>query len=211
VADDSFAAHLPALTGSVLGTVASGLVGSYIGIGGTAIGLAAGSVIFGIVSWFIERWVRAGNALAKAKAEAVRQRGGRPLNQHETQIITAISNQKHRRPLRWKLIGSLAAATAVITVAVFVAASLVARKPVSAIVSPPAVSPTSAPATVPASPSHARSASPSASPTLTSPSPSSVSSPESSPSVSASPSVSLSPSVSPSESPESTAPVTAGP
>jgi hypothetical protein len=182
MSDDRFTDHIPAIVGAACGTVAASVGASFLGVAGTFAGLALGSVITGTAAWFIERWVRRGRALAAAKAKAIRERGGLPLNEHETQIIKAIEDKKQGRGIHWRVIAGIAGFTLLLSVVAIGSWELASGRTVDRIVRPPA--PTSQQPTLP--PSHA--------PSSPRPSPS----PTFSPSLSPSPSPSLSPSVSPS-------------
>ncbi len=137
MADSTFSSHIPALLGSIAGTIAATIAGSYLGSVGTYTGLAAGALITGTGSWWAERWVRRATALTRAKARAVRERGGRPLTPHETQIITAIVDSKHRRRFTWQPAAAGAGVALAVSMALFGGWWAVAGRPVSEIVRPP--------------------------------------------------------------------------
>lgn len=87
---ESFRGHLPALAGSIVGTLLSAVAGSHIGGAlGTRYALIVGAFLSGSVSWWAERVIRRSQEIAKAKVKAARERG-RELNEHETRIIERI-------------------------------------------------------------------------------------------------------------------------
>jgi hypothetical protein len=184
VSDSSFTSHLPALAGGIAGTIASAVGASFLplGIAGTTLGLAAGSAIFGVTAWYIERATRHAAELARARARAVRLRG-RPLTDHETQVIAVqVRQRERRRGVHWRIPAALAGGALMASAAVMTGWSLAAGQPVSSIVGPPPAHHASPPPSLtPAPTATVTSPSPTPTPTVTSPPPSA--SPSPSPSV----------------------------
>lgn len=106
----TFRSHLPALIGSVIGTLVSAVVGSHVGgVLGTRYALIFGSLISGSASWWGERAIRRSNEIARAKLIAARKRG-RELSVAETQMIEAVSGQqfdKRNRGIPYRVIAAL--------------------------------------------------------------------------------------------------------
>jgi hypothetical protein len=128
-----FTAHVPALAASAGGTVLAAVAASYLGPLGTIGGMLAGSILSGSAAWWIERALRRSTDLARAKAKAVRQRGGRPLTEHETQVITAIVHDRHRHR-HWKPLAGIAAGALIIAAGTITMWEIAAGRPVAAIV-----------------------------------------------------------------------------
>lgn len=98
---ETFRSHLPALLGSVAGTLLSTLLaGHFFGKEGRDYALIAGSCISGSASWWTERVIRRSQAIAKAKLEAQKKKGA-PLSIAETQVIEAV----HRSNFNWRFRG----------------------------------------------------------------------------------------------------------
>jgi len=128
-----FTQHIPALAASAGGTLVLAVAASYLGPLGTVGGMVAGSMVSGTAAWWIERALRRSADLAKAKAKAVRARGGRPLTAHETQVITAIVHKRHRRR-NWKPLAGIAAGALIIAAGTITMWEIAAGRPVAAIV-----------------------------------------------------------------------------
>lgn len=87
---ETFRGHLPALAGSIVGTLVAGVVASHLfGAAGTSYGLALGGIVSGTTSWWGERAIRRSQTIATAKMKAARNKG-RPLSATETQMIEAV-------------------------------------------------------------------------------------------------------------------------
>ena len=128
-----FTQHIPALAASAGGTLILAVAASYLGPLGTVGGMAAGSIVSGTAAWWIERALRRSADLAKAKAKAVRARGGRPLTAHETQVITAIVHKRHRHR-NWTPLAGIAAGALIIAAGTITMWEIAAARPVAAIV-----------------------------------------------------------------------------
>ncbi len=96
-ADDKFKDHIFTVLAAGCGTVGAAVAGSFLGTGGTLIGMFLGSALSGTGAYWAERTLRRGKAIAAAKTKAVRERGGRPLTIHETQIVSAEAIAKYER------------------------------------------------------------------------------------------------------------------
>lgn len=96
-----FVSHIPAIAAGSCGAVCAALLGSFLGTAGTMLGMAIGSVASGTVAWWAERGFRRANAAAKAQAKAV-QHLGRPLHEHETQVIAKVAEQTVNHKFSWK-------------------------------------------------------------------------------------------------------------
>jgi hypothetical protein len=133
---ETFRSHLPAIAAATSGTVLATVLGSLIGIAGTLVGIAVGSLLSGTISWWAERGFRRSAAVATARAEAIRTRG-RPLQPDEDAEVTqaaAASHDRSRRHRRW-------AGPAALVVAAFIGCAVpltllehAAGKPLSAVV-----------------------------------------------------------------------------
>lgn len=87
---ETFRGHLPALAGSVIGTLISAVIGSHaFGTTGTRYALVVGALISGSVSWWGERAIRRSQTVAHAKIRAAKSRR-RELTPEETQHIEAV-------------------------------------------------------------------------------------------------------------------------
>lgn len=108
---ESFRGHLPALAGSIFGTLLSAIAGSHIGgVLGTRYALLVGAFLSGSVSWWAERAIRKSQAIAAAKVKAARERG-RKLSEHETQMIERIQEDAFKTRaggVHYRTIGLLA-------------------------------------------------------------------------------------------------------
>jgi hypothetical protein len=133
---ETFRSHLPAIAAATSGTVLATVLGSLIGIAGTLVGIAIGSLLSGTISWWAERGFRRSAAVATARAEAIRARG-RPLHPDEDAAVAeaaAVSHDRSRRHRRW-------AGPAAFVVAAFIGCAVpltllehAAGKPLSAVV-----------------------------------------------------------------------------
>lgn len=104
---EGFTAHLPTIVAAAVGALIVSILSSFLGKAGTLIGLMAGSMLSGTVTWYTERGIRKSAAIAKAKRDAVRKKG-RPLTLEETSVIERIADFKtHRRGIGWKRISVL--------------------------------------------------------------------------------------------------------
>jgi hypothetical protein len=120
-----------------MGAIASAVGGAFLGITGTFIGLAAGSMISSTAAWWIERGIRRSQAIAKAKADARKHRGGRELSPTETQAIEKITGRKFdllNRGISWKKIAVIGSATLILALGVITAWEKIANKPLSDVV-----------------------------------------------------------------------------
>lgn len=129
---ETFRSHLPALAGSLIGTLLSAIVGSHIGGAlGTRYALIFGAFISGSASWWAERAIRRSQAVAKARYEAKKRRGGRELTPTETQMIDAAAIQsfeRKNRGIHYRTIAIVAlSALAIVFLTVFVLDKLGAR------------------------------------------------------------------------------------
>jgi hypothetical protein len=87
---ETFRGHLPALAGSIVGTLISAVIASHLfGAAGTTYGLAFGGMVSGTTSWWGERAIRRSQAIATAKMKAARNKQA-PLSATETQMIEAV-------------------------------------------------------------------------------------------------------------------------
>ena len=112
------------------------VLGSLIGVAGTLVGIAVGSLLSGTISWWAERGLRRSAAVATVRAEAIRARG-RPLHPDEDAAVSqtaAASHDRARRHRRW-------AGPAAFIVAAFIGCAVpltllehAAGKPLSAVV-----------------------------------------------------------------------------
>ena len=94
---ETFRSHLPALAGSVTGTLIAAIIGSHVfGPSGTKYALLGGSCLSGSASWWTERAIRRSHDLAKAKLRAAKAKG-RPLNPQETQLIEVVHKVSGRK------------------------------------------------------------------------------------------------------------------
>jgi hypothetical protein len=133
---ETFRSHLPAIAAATSGTVLATVLGSLIGIAGTLVGIAVGSLLSGTISWWAERGFRRSAAVATARAEAIRTRG-RPLQPDEDAEVAqaaVASHDRSRRHRRW-------AGPAAFVVAAFIGCAVpltllehAAGKPLSAVV-----------------------------------------------------------------------------
>lgn len=84
---ETFRGHLPALAGSLIGTLLSAVIGSHIGGAlGTRYALIFGAFVSGSASWWAERAIRRSQTVAQAKIKAAKAKGA-PLSVTETQAI----------------------------------------------------------------------------------------------------------------------------
>jgi hypothetical protein len=114
---ESFRDHLPAVVAAASGAILSAILGSFLGKAGTLIGLAAGSMISGSVTWWVERGIRKSAAIARAKREAIRKKG-RPLTTGETALIErVIESQPRWKGIHWRWIAFFTAAALIFTAA----------------------------------------------------------------------------------------------
>ncbi len=175
---DRFRSHFPALAASAVMTVVVATATSYLGVGGTILGMAGGSILSGAGAWWGERALKRSAELAQAKARAARVKG-RPLTPAETQLIEAARDRRDRNRGHpgWRLAGALAAAAFVACAATLTIVEQAVGKPVADIVTgrpghgttlggsaagtapppgpAPAYTPTAAPSAYPAVPSSA--------------------------------------------------------
>lgn len=107
---ETFRSHLPALAGSLIGTLLSAVIGSHVGGAlGTRYALIFGAFISGSASWWAERAIRRSHEITKAKVTAARRRG-RELTEHETQLIERAYRsgyEKRSRGIPYRLIAIL--------------------------------------------------------------------------------------------------------
>jgi hypothetical protein len=97
---ESFRSHLPAIAAATAGTLLATILGSFIGVAGTLVGITTGSLLSGTISWWTERGLRRSAAVAAARAEAIRTRG-RPLHPDEDAVVAhAASHTRHTRHTR---------------------------------------------------------------------------------------------------------------
>ena len=96
-ADDKFTNHILTVLAAACGTVGAAVAGSFLGTGGTLGGMFIGSALSGTAAYWVERTMRRAKAITAAKARAVRERGGRPLTVHETQIVSAEAIARYER------------------------------------------------------------------------------------------------------------------
>lgn len=103
---ETFRHHLPALLGSVIGTIASAVLASHLfGSTGTRWALIGGASVSGSASWWGERLIRRSQEIAKAKLAARRLRGRDP-DPDETRVIVSAVKKKNRG-VHYRTIGLL--------------------------------------------------------------------------------------------------------
>ena len=133
---DSFKSHLPVILGGTTATVFATLGTSFLGYGGTILGVALGSLLTGGGAFFWERLYRKAGKRAKLIAEATKAKGS-PLTHGETQKIHAIvdaGDKVTHRGIPWKFVGAGAGTVFLASVAVLAFIELGTGKPVSAVV-----------------------------------------------------------------------------
>lgn len=197
---ETFRGHLPALAGSIVGTLLAAIVGSHVGGAlGTRYALAVGAMISGTASWYGERAIRRGQAVAQAKLKAAKQRG-RELTPEETGIIETINKSRfdwRHRGIHYRTIGLLALTALTVCLITIVSLNALGSRQVASFTPEPAPTITKLlpgrTQTVTTTPTYTQTVTPSATASVPSATPfgtqsaTPIPSPDASPSVSATP------------------------
>jgi hypothetical protein len=130
--------------GSALAAVTSAVVGSFLGVAGTLIGAALGSIVATIAGALYARTLDSATVVAKRKLERSRQNGGRlvpteePLEDSPLSVATAVASEKDKGrklpPKTWIRIGAISAAAFAVAIIGITALEFGTSKPISSLV-----------------------------------------------------------------------------